>query len=72
MLKAAKEFNVQIFVTTHSYECLAALVQVQEQDLFGDDAVRVFRLERNGEEHRAVKMKGEGLSVMVEDNWEIR
>ena len=72
VLKAAKEFNVQIFATTHSYECLAALVQVQEANLFGEDLVRVFRLERDGEGHRAVKIKGEGLSVMIEDNWEIR
>lgn len=72
ILKAAKEFNVQVFATTHSYECLAALAQVQEGNLFGEDVVRVFRLEREGEEHRAVKMTGEDLSVMIGNNWEVR
>lgn len=72
VLKAAKEFNVQVFATTHSYECLAALAQAQEGNLFGEDVVRVFRLEREGEEHRAVKMTGEDLSVMIGNNWEVR
>jgi AAA15 family ATPase/GTPase len=72
ILKAAKEFNVQIFATTHSYECLAALAQVQEGSLFGEDSVRVFRLEREGENHKAVKMTGEDIAVMVESNWEMR
>lgn len=72
LLKAAKEFNVQVFVTTHSYECLAALAQVQEQDLFGEDSVRVFRLERDGEGHKAVKIDGENLRFMTQKGWEVR
>ncbi len=72
VLKAAKEFNVQVFATTHSYECLAALTQVQEANLFGEDIVRVFRLERDGEEHRAVKIDGENLRFMTQKGWEIR
>nr|MCU0427951.1 ATP-binding protein [Candidatus Kapabacteria bacterium] len=72
ILKAAKEFNVQIFATTHSYECLAALARVQEANLFGEDIVRVFRLERDGEEHRAVKIDGEDLRIMIGNNWELR
>ncbi len=72
LLKAAKEFNVQVFATTHSYECLAALAKVQEANLFGEDIVRVFRLERDGEEHRAVKMTGEDMSIMIGNNWELR
>jgi AAA15 family ATPase/GTPase len=72
VLKAAKEFNVQVFATTHSYECLAALAKVQEANLFGEDIVRVFRLEREGEEHRAVKIDGEDLAFMTQKGWEIR
>ncbi len=67
---AAKKYDVQIFATTHSWECIEAahqaFTQADEYDL------AVHRLEtRDGKIH-AVSMDEESLEVIIEEGFEIR
>jgi len=43
--KAAVRFNVQVFASTHSYECVTAALSIFERKKYDD--FRLFRLERN-------------------------
>ncbi|MBT3209492.1 MAG: ATP-binding protein, partial [Bacteroidetes bacterium] len=74
VFEAAKEFNVQLFATTHSYECISAFQKAfafnkHPQD---PDEIRLFRIEKRPDEHLAHKMTNEMLETMLNDNWEVR
>ena len=55
MLQAAQEFNVQVFLTTHSGEAIDAVLQGAENNL---DDITVFRLEHFRERIYAKKYDG--------------
>ena len=68
----ARERGVQVFATTHSYECLSAAV-----DAFAGDAeqdFRMIRLERDepNDNIRAVTIQGEQMVRMIENRFEVR
>lgn len=66
--RASKEQNCQLFITTHSYECLSALA---ESDIRKDD-VNYIRLEQ-AEEKTAVKEYSSGnLVTAIKNGWEVR
>ncbi len=48
---AAKEFNVQVFATTHSYDCVYSLAQICP-DADSDNKITVQRIEAN--KHQSV------------------
>ena len=67
---ACREYNVQLFATTHSYECIQSFKDNLADDRNSDASV--IRIERNGEIHKAVTMDMGDLQTMFENNWEIR
>jgi AAA15 family ATPase/GTPase len=69
LLKAAMVYRVQLFVTTHSNDCIKALSAVTEQN---SDDVRLYRIERNENMHRAFEYPPEMISVGVENDIEMR
>ena len=69
VLKAAAVYNVQLFITTHSYECIAALSDAVNQD---SDNIRLYRLEKQSDRHRAFEYTPNMISVGVEENIEMR
>ncbi len=64
LLDAATEFGIQVFATTHSYDCVHSLAQI------GDPSVSVQRIESG--KRRAVSYDQEELSVVAERELEVR
>lgn len=50
ILKAAKEFNVQVFATTHSLECIKAYYDAFKELNLPDDFINYYRLVKKDEE----------------------
>jgi len=71
VLNWAQEFNVQVFATTHSIECVKAFNNSADTNLFGSEA-KLFRIERKDEKFRVVEYTKEILAESLESNWEIR
>jgi AAA15 family ATPase/GTPase len=69
----AEAYNVQIFATTHSIECVKTFSNTFTNDLLGADNIRLYRLERSKDnQFKAFKYTGEVLQSALESNWEIR
>ncbi|MDJ0902174.1 MAG: ATP-binding protein [Xenococcus sp. MO_188.B8] len=71
ILETAKELNVQVFATTHSWDCIAAfqeaLEQVKEQSIG-----KLFRLDSKYGKLRAVEYNAEDLEIAVRQSIEVR
>lgn len=71
IFETAKRLNVQVFATTHSWDCIAAFQEALEQS--EDSSVgKLFRLSRRGEDIRAVEYNPDELSVAVRQSIEVR
>ncbi len=67
---AARHNNVQVFATTHSYECIAAA-----HDAFADNEpydLRLFRLDRRDETISLAKYDREIVETALDMNMEVR
>lgn len=67
ILKTAESLNVQVFATTHSWDCVrsfAEALQMQENKNIG----ALFRLDRMGEDIEAVKYTVEDLAFVMSQN----
>jgi AAA15 family ATPase/GTPase len=71
IIESAKEYNTQIFLTTHSNECLKSLLKVIDDKQF-EDNMRLFRIERDDDNTIAVKYSYEELRASIESDWEVR
>ncbi|MBN1844319.1 MAG: AAA family ATPase [Sedimentisphaerales bacterium] len=67
----AHELDVQVFATTHSWECVSAFAKCSKKSLF-PDLGKVFRIERDKDHFHAVAFDSEKLDRFVEKGWEIR
>ncbi len=72
IIAAAKEYNAQLFITTHSFECIAALIEVIERKKVRKGAFRLFRIEKGEHATDIVKFDYKSLKAAVESNWEVR
>jgi AAA15 family ATPase/GTPase len=70
VLKTAKLYNVQLFITTHSQECIAALSSAYGTE--SDDSIRLYRIEKAEDKHRVFKYSPEMIVAGIENNYEIR
>jgi hypothetical protein len=69
--KAANDFNVQIFATTHSYECIKAAHEAFEGENTND--LWVHRLERDNENKiNVVSIEHDKLGSAIEFGFEVR
>ena len=70
ILKAAHQNNVQVLATTHSWDCVAgfamAVTEIEEVD------GALVRLEKKGDEIRAVEYPGYDLDVIAQQGIEVR
>lgn len=71
IFSSAKEFNVQIFSTTHSLDCLKAYISTFSK-FKKEDELRVFRIERKEEESKVKKFDYEEVKIALESEWDIR
>jgi predicted ATPase len=67
----ARKLNVQVFATTHSYECLTAFNSSPGPSLF-ETRVKLYRIERREETFRAVEYSKKMLAESLESGWEVR
>ncbi|KXY01637.1 AAA family ATPase [Bacillus paranthracis] len=70
--KAAKDYNCQIFATTHSYECLNAAINGIEDEMQGE--FRYFRIERSKIDDKLISktFNFEVLHSAISRGWEVR
>jgi hypothetical protein len=68
--KAAKEFNVQIFATTHSRDCIGGFVSASEELRIND--AKLYRLERKDDEIFAVDLALINVEAALRVNGEVR
>jgi hypothetical protein len=66
---AAKEFNVQVFATTHSYDCVYSLAQICP-DADSANKITVQRIEAN--KHQSVPYDQEEITVAAAREIEVR
>lgn len=72
ILTACKAYNVQLIATTHSYEAIEALSNAYaEIEPQGDD-IRLYRLDKDGENHKAYSASARALEAGIEKNFEAR
>lgn len=67
--RAATEFGVQVFATTHSFECMAAAHEAFTPD---PEALAVHRLERDDEEVGCVSFDHRLLGLAINSRSEVR
>ena len=71
LIKTAQELNVQVFTTTHSWDCICAFQEALEE--FEDKSVgKLFRLDSKYGKLRAVEYLPDELAVAVRQNIEVR
>lgn len=68
LLKTSKAFNVQIFATTHSYECIAALTEETKTE----NDVRLFKIEKRNGIHKFLGYSSEMLQSGINNSFEVR
>lgn len=67
----ADVFNVQVFATTHSLECIEALLS-SFSEIENKDSLRLFRIERKGNRIKSVTYTPDKLEASLEGGWEVR
>ncbi|MCK5177461.1 MAG: AAA family ATPase [Candidatus Aenigmarchaeota archaeon] len=72
IFESAKEFNVQIFATTHSIECINAFCSSYSKIKNSEDDIRLYRIERKNNNLKAVNYNHKVLKASLEKEWEIR
>ena len=68
--EAARQFNTQLFATTHSWECIVAAHRAFSASKYYD--FRLYRIERVGEDIRVVTYDQETLEAAIEAGLEVR
>jgi AAA15 family ATPase/GTPase len=71
ILEIAKEFNIQVFATTHSWDCIASFQEALAQ-LKDNSIGKLFRLSRQDENIRVVEYNTDELSIAVRQSIEVR
>jgi predicted ATP-dependent endonuclease of OLD family len=72
ILVMSENLNIQVFATTHSNDCIAALTEVLQQEKHSESGA-IFRLQRTSSgKHIAVKFVSSELNTAREHGIEIR
>ena len=72
ILKSAEEFNVQIFATTHSIECVKAFSSSYSHLEKDNDEIRLYRVERKADDCKIVSYDHKILEASLDSDWEVR
>ena len=72
IFKSAKEFNVQIFATTHSIECVKAFSSTYSRLEKDNDEIRLYRVERKDDDFKIVSYDHKTLEASLDSDWEVR
>ena len=72
LIEAAIQYDVQLFITTHSYECLRSLMDAFTTDDIIKNEFRLFRLENKNEELKSIRYNWTEFTEALQSNWEVR
>ncbi|MCP4155806.1 MAG: AAA family ATPase [bacterium] len=72
IFEAAREFNVQIFATTHSFENLKAYSSAYGKLPGEKGTMSLYRIEKEKDEHELVEIDHEILKTSLENDLEVR
>lgn len=67
----SEKLNVQVFATTHSYECIGSFARCSEGSLLPRKA-SLYRIEKTDKHFRTVRFDIDEIKTVFESNWEIR
>ncbi len=71
VLETAKRLDVQVFATTHSWDCIAAFQSAMEE--MEDQSIgKLIRLDARGDQLRAIEYDAEDLEITVAQGIEVR
>jgi AAA domain, putative AbiEii toxin, Type IV TA system len=70
LFRAARERGIQIFATTHSWDCIEAFQEAAAEEPEG--SASLMRLEQKGHEHRAVLFDQDELPTVTKHHIEVR
>ncbi|MEB3189475.1 MAG: AAA family ATPase [Snowella sp.] len=71
VLKTAQNLNVQVFATTHSWDCIVAFKEAL-QELEDQSVAKLFRLDSKYGKLRAVEYDAEDIRIAVDQGIEVR
>ena len=71
IFKVARSLNIQLFMTTHSYECVRAISNSISK-LNEEDDFRLYRIESKDDKLKSIKYSFREISTSIEQEWEIR
>lgn len=69
IMKAAKEFDVQVLATTHSFDCVKAFARAAVKD---EEEGILVRLQKEGDDIQAVEYTEDELETVSKQNIEVR
>jgi AAA15 family ATPase/GTPase len=72
LLKAVEVYHVQLFATTHSNECIAALASSYNMLDKKSDNIRLYRIEKQEDRHRAFEYSSDMIASGIDNNIEMR
>jgi len=74
IFESALEFDVQIFATTHSLECINAFSSSYANSKLSDvnDKIRLFRLEKRDDKTSVISYNDKILAASLDSGWEVR
>ena len=70
LAKAAREFGVQVFSTTHSRDCIEGFTSAVKDD--GPEEASVYRLERKADDVRATNLPLINVNAAMREHAEVR
>ena len=71
IIQTARELNIQVFATTHSWDCICALQEVLAE-LEDKSIVKLFRLSKKYGKLSAVEYDSEDIDIAVRQSIEVR
>ena len=73
IIEAIKAFDLQVFITTHSYEALKILTHVFRENEYQPEVLRLFSLQKNqNDEHRCYSYSLSELLDNLDNDVEVR
>jgi len=73
ILKAVLDNNVQLFATTHSYECVQAMITAYQSSSADKNFISLFRIEKDkNNKHHAFQYDLDTLIAGIEKGFEVR
>jgi AAA15 family ATPase/GTPase len=72
IFKSAKKFNVQIFASTHSLECIKAFSSICSNQSPKEIDTKLYRIEKRDDNIKAIDYDEEVLAATLDSGWEMR